>query len=233
MPGPGAGSACPERWLAAGELEVLRGVAEPVRRLEWLRGRALAKVAVRRVAGMRLAPSAVEIGAETRGAPFGRVVGRAEAISLSISHSGAWTACARLPCGAVGAVGVDVERLDDELAALAGRFASAREWAWAADTCGATLGAAILWSAKESAIKCVAGRIVRRRSFEVRPDGAGLRVAVHAAGDEPPRVLFGGCARLPGHVLTWLSAARRPTVLERLPGIALDRLAGLSDAEVP
>jgi len=225
MSARGAVNLHPERWLSARESDTLRNYADPGRRIEWLRGRALAKIAVRSAAGRSLAPSAIEIGTTDKGAPFANIPARTGRISLSISHAGAWTACARLPLDVPGPVGVDVERVDDTLPELVGRFASPREWALAAAICGPGTAAALLWSAKESAIKCLQGRIVRRRAFEVHLDGDKRLRVTASAPDGERTVLFGGYARLRGHVLTWLSASLRSAILEQLPLAAVDELA--------
>jgi hypothetical protein len=161
---------------------------------------------------------------EECGAPSAVIHGSFEQIALSISHSGSWTACAALRSPTAAMIGIDVERVDPGLVNLARRFASPEEVRWASD-CYGTAGATLLWSAKESAIKCVKGRTLSRRSFLVTAPKHGVLQVLLCDRDSGARtILSGGFVALSDYCLTWLCAPHAAAPLEQLPPLPLEQL---------
>jgi len=215
----------PSSWLSPQERRAVERLAAPERRYEWLRGRALAKLASQLVLAQPPAPAAVDLSG-IGVAPRLRWAGGE--LPVSISHSGRSTACAVLGSTAGGSVGLDIEQIDPTLAELAARFCLAAEWRRARASFGPATAATLLWSAKESGIKAVRGRVVRRHSIEVEACAStrALRVSVTAGGDPAPQVFHGGFRRLGADVLTWLREQPGPVRVRALPPLALDLLLG-------
>lgn len=220
----------PQRWLSAAEAQSVGQFTNRVRRIEWLRGRALAKFTVCGSLPDSVPASAWEIVTDPAGAPSARRAGQPEARVLSLSHSGPWTVCGTsLHAGRLG-LGVDVENVAPRLVELAPRFATNEEIEWAFAQYGGATGATLLWSVKEAAIKASGAHTLRRRSFHVSGESSH-RFRISAPGLHGERVtLFGGLAHLEGYVLTWVSTEERSVRLRRLPSVSLAELTGCTEA---
>lgn len=172
----------PDGLLSAAEAARLARYHVGKRRCDWLLGRWTAK--------RLLAPVLGELPTVLNapdGAPY---VPGAQALSLSISHSGSHACCAAA-WGA--AVGVDLEKLVPRSRALVDDFFTDAEAALvdSADPGSADLLITLIWSAKEAALKALrTGLTVSTRSVEVCPAAPragdcwhGLTLRCCAAGD--------------------------------------------------
>jgi 4'-phosphopantetheinyl transferase len=193
-------------WLSTSERETLAALRFPARRLDWRLGRWVAKRAVARLLG----PVPVEVRAAADGAPEVLLAGRPAPVAISISHREGLGACLAAVAGHAG--GCDLELVEPRSPALARDFFTASELALVdrAGPDGRDLAVALVWSAKESALKALReGLRLDTREVEVQ-----VAVPLREAGSRmgwwhPLRVLHGALAfdgwwrELPsGHVLT-------------------------------
>lgn len=195
-------------WLGDRERSVLAGLRFQARRRDWRLGRWTAKHAV----SAWLGPSwpTAEIVAGSDGAPDAFVAGRPAPVSISLTHRSGLAVCVVAPAGK--RVGCDLETVATRSDAFV------RDWFTPAEVAlveGASsrerdLVTSLVWSAKESALKCLReGLRIDTREVVVRPGAAAVdgwrRVQVeNAEGGSPMR----GWWRLhAGHVLTIVSAA--------------------------
>jgi hypothetical protein len=176
-----------------------------------------------------------------RGKPIARLVGLrglSGRVELSLSHCPGMTVCGTLAVGVGGHVGVDVEQVAPEILEMVDRFtlpAERHQLAGAGDEAAA---AALLWSLKEAAVKCLSGRVVRRKAFRVECDwqASAARVILLdplAVGQFGPE-LVAGFDLQPPHVLAWTAAPSwltRPVTLATIRGWwESDRAPGQEDA---
>lgn len=190
-------------WLSASERETLAGLTIPARRRDWRLGRWTAKRAVAAV----LDGTAVEVRAAGDGAPEALVAGRPAPVTISISHRAGLGAC--LASGARQPAGCDLELVEPRSPALARDFFTPAELALVAGAGpgGRDLAVALVWSAKESALKALRQGLrldTREVEVDLLPGASqgwrGLRVR---HGERA----FGGWWRLEGrHVLTVVMA---------------------------
>lgn len=144
----------PEVVLGAREQALLAQMPWPLRRGEWLAGRAAAKTLL---ATLGFAPERVEVLPLGTGAPGLHVDGTPHpTLTLSLSHTRRWAVAAV----AVGPVGVDACDLADgpRLRRIAGRVFSPGE----AERCGAHASPAhqaATWALKEAALKLTQGGV--------------------------------------------------------------------------
>jgi phosphopantetheinyl transferase len=234
----------PPRWLSSEETNQFHRLVTTGRRAEWLCGRWMAKSTVAVMAGMSSAAASlrdVEIVVGERGKPMGRLPGPLGAslmVELSLSHCPGMTVCGTLAVGVAGQVGVDAERVDPEILEIVDRFTLPAERCQLAGAGDEAAAAALLWSLKEAAIKCLGGRVVRRKAFRVECDwqARAARVilldplAVRHFGRE----LVAGFDLQPAHVLAWTAAPAWLThrvTLARIRGWwDSDRARGQEDA---
>jgi 4'-phosphopantetheinyl transferase len=115
-------------WLDDSERERLARFVRRERRRQFIAGRMLARRTLGAVLGV--APETVRL-VERPGAAPALAVPDAGAAGFSISHSGAWIACA---ASAMGRVGLDVEMVDParDIDALAAQAFDASQQAWLA-----------------------------------------------------------------------------------------------------
>lgn len=173
-------------WLSDSEREALAGLRAPSRRRDWRLGRWVAKHAVADVLGAR--PVAVELRAAPDGAPEALVAGRPAPVALSISHRAGLAAC--LVAGPGVSAGCDLELVEPHAAALPQTFFTPAELELVdrAGPAGRDLAVALIWSAKESALKALRqGLRLDTRDVEVVLDQG--RVA--DAGWRPLAVRYG------------------------------------------
>lgn len=138
-------------WLDASEAARMAAFVRPVRRRQFLAGRALARQVLGQLLGV--APQAVRIVERPGDAPLLAVPGHCQA-GFSISHSGPWVACA---ASANMRVGLDIEVIDASrnLEELAAQAFSPQQQAWLATRADATRERDfyLLWSATEAQFK--------------------------------------------------------------------------------
>ena len=148
----------PERddWLSRAETDLLSKMRFAKRRADWRLGRWTAKNAVALCMGAPLEMQAlrkIEIRASLSGAPEVFCDGNPAVISISISHREGMGACAVGPAGM--ALGCDVEFIEPHGEAFTDDYFSVAEQAMiaAAPSTDSDRLVALLWSAKESALK--------------------------------------------------------------------------------
>ncbi|MBZ5646942.1 MAG: 4'-phosphopantetheinyl transferase superfamily protein [Acidobacteriia bacterium] len=145
-----------DAWLSAVELSRLRGLRFPKRRADWRLGRWTAKCAVATYLNL---PSdartlaTIEIRAAASGAPEVFLADKPAAVVISLSHSAGTAACALASPGA--SLGCDLEIVEPHSDGFIADYFTADEQASIARTVAAdrSLLVALLWSAKESALK--------------------------------------------------------------------------------
>jgi len=145
-------------WLSANEARVLNGMRFAKRRADWRLGRWTAKRALAaylNVPGDAHALSAIEITTEPSGAPQAIFANKPAAVTISLSHRAGRAICAIAPSGAV--LGCDLEMIEPRSDAFATDYFTAEEQALVARAPAADRYRllALLWSAKESALKAL------------------------------------------------------------------------------
>jgi 4'-phosphopantetheinyl transferase len=138
-------------WLDVSERQRLARFIRPARRRQFLAGRALARLALAHVLGIR----AEDVRLEDRaGSPPLLASPLAEEAGFSISHSGRWVACA---ASSSSKVGLDIELVDTrrDIDALAAQAFDAAQCAWLASRPAASRLRDFysLWSAAEARFK--------------------------------------------------------------------------------
>lgn len=93
-------------WLGEGERQRLARFLRPLRRRQFIAGRALLRLALARLLGV--APQAIVLEERPGNAPL-LTAPVLSSVGFSISHSGPWVACA---ASLQGAVGLDIECMD-------------------------------------------------------------------------------------------------------------------------
>jgi len=190
-------------WLTAGEQAILDQLRVPARRRDWRLGRWVAKHAVAAVVGDS-AP--IEVHAAEDGAPEVLIAGLPAPVNISISHRAGVGAC--LVASRDITVGCDLELVEPRDRALARHFFTPSEVELVDRVTPEDhdLVVALVWSAKESALKALRqGLRLDAREVEVMldPDGGAASdwrsLAVRCSAG-----VFGGWWRVTGrrHVLT-------------------------------
>jgi 4'-phosphopantetheinyl transferase len=216
-------------WLAPAERARLAGLQLPARRADWRLGRWTAKLATAAFLGVPAA--AVELRAAADGAPEALVGGRAAPVVVSLSHRAGLAVCMVAPAG--GALGCDLELAEPHSAAFVADWFTAgeREAVACARPEDRALLLAVLWSAKESALKALrAGLRFDTRWVVVEPPALGpdgswwpLTVRHPAAA----RVLRGWWRHDAGRVLTMVAdGAPEPPAALTAAAAAIDPGSG-------
>ncbi|MCB9654866.1 MAG: 4'-phosphopantetheinyl transferase superfamily protein [Deltaproteobacteria bacterium] len=179
-----------DAWLGPRERELSAGFRIEKRRRDWRLGRWTAKQALqrfqRRLDEPSTSPNAVELLAAPDGAPEFHGLDPHAPVQVSLSHSGGVGVCAlgRLPrkaassaqinsdigSGIDSAIGCDLEAIEPRSEVFLSDFFTAREQAAfaRAPTAARDLLIALVWSAKESALKVLRCGLRRdTRSVEV------------------------------------------------------------------
>lgn len=171
-----------QAWLSTGEVERLRSMRFPKRRGDWLLGRWTAKNAVavfletsNDLSDLR----EIEVHASASGAPVVYFRNEPTGIEISLSHRGFVGACAIAPAGAL--LGCDLELIEPHCDAFAKDYLSSEEQVLVCryDAANRLLVVALLWSAKESALKAL--------KEGLRLDTRLVRVNFP---EEPPKLVF-------------------------------------------
>jgi len=148
-----------EAWLSGGERIRAAELRFPKRRNDWLLGRWTAKAALRaflaRAGGPVPEAAAIEILAAPDGAPELMLFGQPGPVSLALSHSAGRGFCAL--CAPGIPLGCDVEAIPPRILDFIGDYLREEEHALiAAAPAGLQAErATLIWSAKESALKCL------------------------------------------------------------------------------
>ncbi len=199
-------------WLAPAERAHQAELRAPGRLADWRLGRWTAKraVAARLAAGgPPPAPAAVEVRAAADGAPEVLVRGRPAPLLISLSHRAGLAVCMAAPAGT--ALGCDLELVEPRSDAFVADYLTAPERAAVqAAAADRPLLVALLWSAKESALKALrTGLRLDTRWVAVDPPAAAgpgrwcpLTVRHPATG----RVFHGWWRHDAGRVLTMVAA---------------------------
>jgi len=163
-----------DEWLSAGELSHLRGLRFPKRRADWRLGRWTAKCAAATYLNLPTdarSLAAVEIRAAASGAPEAFLADEPAAVVISLSHSAGTAACALAAPGA--SLGCDLEIVEPRSDGFVADYFTPEEQASIVQTVAAdrSLLVALLWSAKESALKALReGLRLDTRSVQVTCD---------------------------------------------------------------
>ena len=145
-------------WLSASEALCLQGLRFAKRRDDWRLGRWTAKRAVTlclNLPGTSRAFSNIEIRTAPSGAPGIFVLNQPAVAAISLSHRAGIALCAVTPCGTD--LGCDLELIEPRSDAFVADYFSPEEHALVAGASVAkhSLLLALLWSAKESALKAL------------------------------------------------------------------------------
>lgn len=221
-----------EQWLAPAEAASLAGLRFTKRRTEYLLRRLVAKHAVAAVTGRPPNPTAlagIEVRNAPSGAPYVCVDGAPIEVGVSISDRAGWAVCVTSPTGPL-AVGCDLELVEPRTPGFVRDFFTAAEQRWIASRAAGDerdMGANLVWSAKESALKVLRTGLRRdTRTVEVtvaapRADGWGELTVRASEG-----TVFPGWWRREGRfLLTFAAEVAAP------PPLALGDPAVLAAAE--
>jgi len=221
-------------WLSAKEWARLAGLRFPKRRADWRLGRWTAKRAVAAYLGVsrdRHALSVIEIRPAASGAPEVYLADKPANASISISHRQGIAMCAVGP--ASSALGCDLEIIEPRIDAFVRDYFTEQEQVAInniADEEGRRRAVAVIWSAKESALKAMmVGLRVDTRSVSVtradRSIGCAEWYCLTVAGLDSQ--IFDGWWQQSGKLLRTVVAtqkSRAPIRLDRLPSCSSQEL---------
>lgn len=183
-------------WLSARELACLSRLRVPKRRADWRLGRWTAKCILADYLKIPPVPkflATIELHPSASGAPEVFLENNSSPVVISLSHRAGIAACAVTPSG--GVLGCDLEMIEPRSDAFVADYFAAEEQslivqAPAADRFGLL---ALLWSAKESALKALrAGLRLDTRSVIVSPIGAPLNHGEASADNGKEAILTCG-----------------------------------------
>ncbi len=165
-------------WLTANEKDRVAAMRFEKRRADWLLGRWTAKHAlaayVNSCVGVGLRLQDIEISNDADGAPHARYEGAGKCCALSISHRGGAALCVVAP--ASRRIGCDLELIEERSAEFVGDYFTATERCFVRDARAEDKACltALIWSAKESALKALSlGLRLDTRAVEVVRYGWG------------------------------------------------------------
>lgn len=163
-------------WLSPREVVCLSRLRFPKRRADWQLGRWTAKCALAdylKVCAVPKVLASIELHPSESGAPEFFFENRSSSVPISLSHRAGIAVCAVAPSG--GALGCDLETIEPRSHAFLTDYFTTEEQALVAQASPADRFRllALLWSAKESALKALrAGLRLDTRSVIVSPAGA-------------------------------------------------------------
>jgi len=211
-----------DAWLSLWERNRLQALRVPKRRADWRLGRWTAKRAVSQYFGLPdsfAVFSTIEIKPAASGAPEVFVEQEPAPLELSLSHREGRAVCAIAGCGS--AIGCDLEFVEPRSDAFLADYFTGTEQAFInRDSCEETYrAAALLWSAKESALKALhSGLLLDTRSVTVAvgpllPIANWLPLRVDYVGGERFHGWWSSCGKF---VRTMVAAPRpgRPISLD-------------------
>jgi 4'-phosphopantetheinyl transferase len=145
-------------WMSRNELDRLAAMRVPKRRADWRLGRWTAKLAIASFLHFRLdlpALADIEIRAASSGAPEAFLHNEPAPVSISLSHSSATALCAIAALG--GKFGCDLETIEPRDDAFIADYFTTEEKSIVDRSSieDRPLLVALLWSAKESALKAL------------------------------------------------------------------------------
>jgi len=181
-----------EDWLSDKETHTLRGLRFPKRRADWLLGRWTAKNALAISLDLSTEPQTlkqIEIRASLSGAPEAFLRDQPAAATISLSHRAGIGACVVVPSHI--ALGCDLEKIEPRSDAFASDYFTAEEQGLIGNTDGANRDQllALLWGAKESALKAL-GEGLRRDTRSVTVSLPGLPLNRAAPQQRPGQEQF-------------------------------------------
>jgi 4'-phosphopantetheinyl transferase len=181
-----------QTWLSSGERARLDRMQVPKRRNDFLLGRWTAKRVMAALLGGR-AYAEIDVRASGDGSPQAYVDGVASRWSVSLGHSAGRAIAVVRPSGLIGA---DIERVEPRSQGLVDDFFTPDEVAWVAARAPAERdrSIAVIWSAKESALKALR-RGLREDTRHVHVGGVDDR---SGATWSPLRVAVTGAPPLSG-----------------------------------
>lgn len=162
-----------DAWLSAAECARLGDMRIAKRRGDWRLGRWTAKCAVASYLGLEIASGnfrEIELRPAPSGAPDAFLADKPAALAISLSHREGRALCAVAHSGST--LGCDLELIEPHSDAFVADFFAADEQQFVAHACAAEHDRmiALIWSAKESALKAVrAGLRLDTRSVVVSP----------------------------------------------------------------
>ena len=146
------------RWLSANELLFVDGFRFEKRRADWRQGRWTAKLALASYFSLPIEIESltnIEIRPAKSGAPEAFIHGKTAAATISLSHRAGRAICAVAEPGVK--LGCDLEAIEEHSAAFLADYFTRTEQ-YLISSCAANeqpLTTAMLWSAKESALKAL------------------------------------------------------------------------------
>ncbi len=149
-----------DHWLTPKERDRLAALRFEKRRADWRLGRWTAKQALiaysRSVAGVGLSLTDIEISNDAAGAPHAHYEGAAECCALSISHRGGAALCTVAP--ASYSIGCDLELIEQRSVEFVSDYFTSTERRFVQNAAAEDRDCltALIWSAKESALKALA-----------------------------------------------------------------------------
>ncbi len=224
-------------WLSEDEAACLNGLRFPNRRDDWRLGRWTAKHALSLFLSMPPHPLAfakIDVHAASSGAPEAFFDKRAVAATISLSHRAGRAACAVAIFGEE--MGCDLEVAEPRSDAFVADYFTAEEQALVARASATDRDRllALLWSAKESALKALgAGLRIDTRSVVVNPfpssydfDGWSRLMVRYSGGHVPGGHVFHGWWQREHNLLRTVVATPPPNspVLLTLQPHAFDSL---------
>lgn len=188
-----------DAWLSDGECARLDAMLIAKRRADWRLGRWTAKSAIARYLRRSCDPrnlSHIELRPAPSGAPEVFFADQPAPVMISLSHRASTAACAVAEPGA--ALGCDLELIEPHSDAFVSDFFAAEEQALLSRALAAERNRliALLWSAKESALKALrVGLRMDTRSVLVSPaDSLMYKSSSHSWRPLHLRVVGGQCA---------------------------------------
>ncbi len=160
-------------WLSPSELIRMEGMRFAKRQADWRLGRWTSKNAVALYLNLPCDPQSltnIEIRPASSGAPEAFLADKPATVTISLSHRGGVAACVVGPASAEP--GCDLEIIEQRSDAFIADYFTDKEQTWLERTSAADrqLLVALLWSAKESALKALrTGLRVDTREVRVLP----------------------------------------------------------------
>ncbi len=158
-------------WLGPAERERCSAFRVAKRRTDWRLGRWTAKCALAAYLDYPRELADIEIQAAPSGAPEAFLLGQPAPATISLSHRGGSAICAVAPAGV--ALGCDLESVEPHSDSFLADYFTEREQMLAASVSGEDRDwlVALLWSAKESALKALGtGLRLDPRATAVTPE---------------------------------------------------------------
>jgi len=194
-------------WLSAAEQVRLRSLQIPKRRDDWRLGRWTAKCAVAaRLGDNSPGLSEIEIRAVSSGAPEVWLRGQGDLFTISLSHRERKALCAVGPPGVV--LGCDLEFIEPHSPGFVSDYFTANEQLLVGRAQEHCKALAIVWSAKESALKALRTglrldtRAVEVEELDLADSGQWSRLKVR----EPQGTVYHGWWRAAGQFVRTLVA---------------------------